>query len=110
MPDNPFAAIGVPPEGASPEAQLDYLGKLVEAFEITEHPRLKPLRKKLNAALKALARGADNNVDPAILAKRFAGDITELQAQTYELLAAVITETRVKLKGQAGLEQAGDVD
>jgi hypothetical protein len=96
--ENLFQGIGAPPEGQDPEAQLSYLKRVVEAFQATGNPRLKPLRQKLDQALLAVAQGAERNLDPEKLAQQFAREVDELRFQTFELLVTVVNQTRATLR------------
>ncbi len=114
--DNPFLDIGAPPEGEDPEAQVEYLKRVVTAFAATGNPRIKPLRKKLDTMLERLAAGAESartEDELRTLAQEFAVEINALQRQTYELLVTVINQTRatwrVKLK-QGGLPPGEKLD
>ena len=95
---NPFLGIGAPPAGSDPEAQLSYLKRVVEAFDSTGNPRLKPLRQKLDNAMIELARGSERNLDPEKLAKQFAREVDDLRLQTFELLVTVVNQARATLR------------
>ena len=97
-PANPFLGVGAPPEGPDPKAQLEYLRRVVDAFHSTGHPRLKPLRQKLDHALEELARGAKRHAAPEKLAREFAQEVAELKLQTYELLVTVVNQARATLR------------
>lgn len=93
--------IGAPPEGDDPEAQVQYLKRVVEAFAATGNPRIRPLRRKLDTMLERLAAGAERATgDQAVesLARAFAVEVSELQRQTYDLLLTVINQTRATLR------------
>lgn len=108
--DNPFSGVGDPPEGQDPEAQLTYLRKVVGAFQGTDNPRIRPLKKKLNEALLRLAGGSERGVDPQELAGKFSDEVDALRLQTYDLLLTVVNQVRATLrlklkKGMAGAER-----
>jgi len=93
--------IGAPPEGDDPEAQVQYLVRVVEAFQATGNPRIKPLRKKLDGMLERLAEGAESiesDDEVEVLARELAVEINGMQRQTYELLLTVINQTRATLR------------
>lgn len=98
---NPFADIGELPKGDDPEAQVEYLRSVVDAFHATGNPRIKPLRRKLDAMLARLADGAESASSEAelkALAEEAAGAVADLQRQTYDLLLTVINQTRATLR------------
>jgi len=95
---NPFQALPPPPSGNDPAAQVDYLERVVQAFEQAGNPRLAPLKKRLHATLAEVARGAERGDDPEKLAREFAAQVAELRLQTYDLLSVVINQVRATLR------------
>lgn len=110
--DNPFSGVGDPPEGQDPEEQLTYLRKVVDAFQGTDNPRIRPLKKKLNEALLRLAGGSERDVDPEELANKFAGEVEALRLKTYDLLLTVVNQVRatLRLKLKKGMATTERVD
>jgi hypothetical protein len=95
--------IGAPPAGDDPEAQVEYLIRVVTAFQATGNPRIKPLRKRLDTMLERLAEGGERLApedEEGIqeLATELATEVHGLQRQTYDLLLTVINQTRATLR------------
>jgi hypothetical protein len=97
-PTNPFMALGAPPAGEDPEAQLTYLKQVVSAFAAAGNPRLKPLGKKLDQAFEHLASGAERGGDPEALARKLHAEVSALQIETYELLLTILNQARGTLR------------
>ncbi len=112
--DNPFIALGTPPEGDDPEAQLSYLKGVVHAFELSGNARVRPMGRKLEDALARLAAAGQRGGDPEALAREFAGEVNELRQQAYDLLLTVINQVRatLRVKLQQGVPgpQRGDAE
>ena len=103
--ENPFAAIGAPPEGEDPRQQLLYLQSIVAAFEKTPNPRIKPLQKQLGTAIENLAVSVERGDPPAQIGQRFQRDIRDLRVQTFDLVLVVVNQFRatLRVKLQAGM-------
>lgn len=86
-----------PPQDPDPKAQLQYLCQVVEGFAASQHPRLRPIKRKLYAALKRLTTDGPTG-DPKFLAERFAQDVIALRIETYELLHVVVNQSRASLR------------
>ncbi|MEE8409920.1 MAG: hypothetical protein V3T05_09960 [Myxococcota bacterium] len=110
--DNPFAGVGDPPAGQDPEAQLTYLRKVVDAFQSTGNPRIRPIKKQLNEALLRLGGASERGVDPEELAKTFAGEVDALRLRTYDLLLTVVNQVRatLRLKLEKGMATTERID
>ena len=108
-PSQRFSSLGPPPPGDEPEAQVAYLQGVLAAFEQTRHPRLKPLRRKLQRALKGLGSPQAQR-DPARAAAQFARELQALRLQTFELVATLASQVRTALAAQhKGAPLPGDV-
>jgi hypothetical protein len=103
--ENPFAAIGAPPETDDVREQLLYLERVLEAFQKTPHPRLKPLRRQLCKAIENLGLAVQRGDPPEEIARRFTDEARDLRRQTYELVLTVVNQFRATLRAklQAGM-------
>ncbi len=89
------------PPASDPESQLAYLKRMVQLFHRAPHPRVKALRRKLDAALIQLVEAAETGRSPAELAEELAGHIDALRSETFELLLTVVNQVRGTLRVRA---------
>ena len=107
MVDNAFAEIATPPDSDNTHEHLLYLKKIVEAFEKSGHPRIKPMQKKLNQAIKELSLKAKTKT-PEQLSDLFTKRVDELRLQTFTLLQTVVNQVRGTLETQKHFFAAED--
>ena len=107
MSDNAFENVGAPPESKDPKDTLLYLKSVVLAFEKSGHPRIKPMQRKLNQAIKELATKSKTK-KPEEIAKLFNKRTEELRLQTFGLLQTVINQVRGTLATQKKFFSAED--
>lgn len=100
MTNNPFQALGPPPEGNEPRSQLLYLQRVMEAFAQTAEPRVAPLKRKLQAAVTRLAQGTEREEEPEQVAARFGAEVARLRLESYELLLTLVNQVRATLRVQ----------
>jgi hypothetical protein len=103
---NAWQKAGAPPE--EPKAQLGYLRNMVELFHRIENPRLKALRRKLDAALMQLVQSSEGK-KAAEVAEELATRLEALRRETFEVLLVVVNQVRGTLKAKlaGGLTPAG---
>ena len=107
MSENAFADIGASPENNEAHEHLLYLKKVVQAFDKSGHPRIKPMQRKLNQAIKELATKAKTK-KPDEIAKLFTKRVEELRIQTFSLLQTVVNQVRGTLQTQKAYFAADD--
>ena len=107
MSENAFADIGASPENNEAHEHLLYLKKVVQAFDKSGHPRIKPMQRKLNQAIKELAVKAKTK-KPDEIAKLFTQRVEELRLQTFSLLQTVVNQVRGTLQTQKTYFSAQD--
>lgn len=88
------------PTSSDPHQQLDYIEEVVQLVNELGHPRVKPIKKKLNQAFAKLGEGVEAGHSAEDLAKDLATDLQELRRQTYDLLNTVVTQLRTHLRAQ----------
>ena len=107
MSENEFSDIGAVPESNDAHAHLLYLKKVIQAFDKSGHPRIKPMQRKLNQAIKELAVKAKTK-KPDEIAKLFTQRVEELRLQTFSLLQTVVNQVRGTLQTQKTYFSAQD--
>jgi hypothetical protein len=95
---NGWQELGTPPAGSAKD-QLGYLRRMVELFHKVEHPRLRALRRKLDATLVQLVQSAEGKA-PADVAAELAARLEGLRRETFEVLLVVVNQVRGTLKSK----------
>ena len=90
-------SLGPPPDGSNPEAVYAHLEQVLTTLEQCEHPRVRPLKKRIRQALSNAERAAGRGTPEEMVARKLAADGFALQVQTYQLVATVISEFRVRV-------------
>jgi hypothetical protein len=99
-PAQDWQKLGPPPESAAAKAQLTYLQRMVEMFHRVEHPRLKALRRKLDATLVQLVQSAEQSTSATEVAQELAARLEALRRETFETLLVVVNQVRGTLKAK----------
>jgi len=96
--DNPPAVLSAPPPIGDPQATLEFLKGVAQSFAAAEHPRVKPLQKRLSEAIDHLSRSLQAQERPQEIAARFVTDVRDLYVQTYELISVLVNQFRASLR------------